>query len=656
MSWLYTIVFAGLVFSSQGSDVSPERCSFQNPPLVASQYVADETEKFEKSFPLNANGRVNISNVNGSITVEAWDRNEVKLEYTKVADTRERLADVEVKIESRQDSFSVETDYSYSKSRNAGDRDFWKGGGKLNVEFRLTVPRGAVLNEVETVNGSVTVSNFVNVTMISAVNGSVNASNIRGTAKLSTVNGAVTADFDRLETGSKISLETVNGRVNLIIPSDVNATIKAESLNGTITNEFALPVRKRKYIGRDLHGKLGSGDVQIRMESVNGGLSIGRKNDGKTLSPATNLLDQKSNEDNDDWDLAEVKPPGKIAKIDKQIAKSMKDVVKLNAANTRIAEKALAEAQVELRRIQPELDKIQAEAMANAPGTLAKTADLINPDAIRESLRQAQRVQRDMMGIMSDVIFSPSIPRVETKSDSFPVKGVPKVTVTAKGGSVVVRGWDKQEVQYKVTQFADPQNGQPINLKEDHSDSAVNITVENLAYTRNGRSLDDMRRVRIEIFVPRKTNLKIEADGTVRLEGVSGDLQIVGDDQSIDVRDSEGKLNVSNADGQIRIIGFTGELVAKTNDGTIRMDGDFTAISGQSVDGKFVLTVPDDVDADIAGSGKQGFALTIEDIESGKQVSKDNWKFGMGSRKYRFTAHDGSLLIQSRDLLAAQER
>ena len=144
--------------------------------------TGDETKKFEKTYPLNANGRVNISNVNGSVTVEAWDRNEVKLEYTKVADSKERLADVEVKIDAKPEFFSVETDYGSWKDNN--NRDRWRNGGKLSVEFRMMVPRGAVLNKIETVNGSVAVSNFINITRVSAVNGSVNASNLRGTAKL----------------------------------------------------------------------------------------------------------------------------------------------------------------------------------------------------------------------------------------------------------------------------------------------------------------------------------------------------------------------------------------------------------------------------------------------------------------------------------------
>ena len=92
----------------------------------------------------------------------------------------------------------------------------------------------------------------------------------------------------------------MNGTVSLIVPSDVNATIKADSLNGNITNDFGLPVRKGQYVGRDLYGRVGSGEAQIRLNSVNGKLSIGRKNDGHTPNPATKLLQNKKADE--DWD------------------------------------------------------------------------------------------------------------------------------------------------------------------------------------------------------------------------------------------------------------------------------------------------------------------------------------------------------------------
>ncbi|MEP6786955.1 MAG: DUF4097 family beta strand repeat-containing protein, partial [Acidobacteriota bacterium] len=394
MSWLYTIVFTGLLFSSQGSQSAVADRSVQNVPVTAETVKGDETEKFDQTYPLNAGGRVSISNVNGSITVEAWDRNEVKLEYTKVADSKERLADVEIKIDAKPEYLKVETDYGDWKRPGSGDR--WRNGGKLVVEYRLMVPRGAVLDEIETVNGSVTVSNFTNMTRVSAVNGSVNASNLRGTAKLSTVNGEVIADFDRLESGSKISLETVNGKANLVIPSDSNATVKADSLNGNISNDFGLPVRKGKYVGRDLYGRLGSGDVQIRLNSVNGGLAIGHKNDGKGLSPATNLLPQKEKDD-EDWDKDSDNDESglRTAKMNKDIAKAVKDSSKISA-------KAMVDAQVQINKIQPEIAKITAESVQRA-------AEVMKSDDYLQSMREAQKIQTEVFAKMADASFFPSI-------------------------------------------------------------------------------------------------------------------------------------------------------------------------------------------------------------------------------------------------------
>ncbi|MDQ3712097.1 MAG: DUF4097 family beta strand repeat-containing protein, partial [Acidobacteriota bacterium] len=258
MSWLYTVIFAGLMFSS-GNDLPQASKNFtdSNVQAIVRQ---DETERFEQTYPLNSNGRVSVSNVNGSITLETWDKNEVKLEYVKTADNRERLSEVEIRIEGRQDSFSVETNFEKWK-RSDGK---WNKNNRFDIQYRLIVPRNAILDEIETVNGSVSITGAGNFTKASAVNGQVRANNLRGTANLSTVNGTVEADFNELQAGSRISLNTVNGTVNLTIPSDANATVKADTLNGNITNDFGLPVRKGEYVGRDLYGKIGSGDVQIR--------------------------------------------------------------------------------------------------------------------------------------------------------------------------------------------------------------------------------------------------------------------------------------------------------------------------------------------------------------------------------------------------------
>lgn len=623
MSWLYTIVFAGLMFASQNGTASntADKTSLANTATEAARQ--DETERFEQSYPLNSSGRVSVSNVNGSIIVEAWDKNEVKLEAVKIADSKETLSEVQLRIDSTPDSFSVATDYDDWKMKNKGE---WGRNRRLEVQFSLFVPRGAVLNEVETVNGSVTVSDFTNYTKVSAVNGDVKVANLRGTANLSTVNGGVTADFDRLVAGSRISLSTVNGHVNLVIPSDSSAVLKADSVNGNISNDFGLPVRKGQYVGRDLYGRIGSGEVSIKLSSVNGPLAIGRKNDGKTPGPATNLLPQKSRDEQDWNDQDSETSVVDTEKLNKEVAKAVKESQKVTAI-------ALKDAQKEITKIKPEIAKIDAEELKKA----ISSADL------QARIADGIAAQQAALARLRDTNFITALPRIEKKSASFDVKGVPKVTIDAVGCSVWVRGWDKPTVKYAVTQFSDSRKKEALQMNESHSDSLVNIRIVNSdENAQNGNFFNDLRRVRIEVFVPRKTNLKINSNAEIRLEGVSGEIELTGGDESINVRDADGNLRLTNENGLVRLIGFRGALDATTSDGDLFLEGDFEKISTNAGDGTIVLTVPENMNASIR-SNTDVEAEGVQIITDGKNV----WRIGKGGPKYSFTFGEGKLIVRN---------
>ncbi|HMJ09029.1 MAG TPA: DUF4097 family beta strand repeat-containing protein, partial [Pyrinomonadaceae bacterium] len=509
MTWLYSIVFAGLLFSSNGSVPAGNAVSRAvEPSLFIKAAKQDETEKFEQTYPLSANGKVSVSNINGSIVVEAWDRNEVKLEATKIADSKETLADVDIKVDSRPDSLSVEADYGSWKRDRDGS---WRNNRKIEVQFHLFVPRTAMLNEIETVNGSVTVSNFTNFTKISAVNGDILATNLRGVAELSTVNGKVMADFDRLESSSRINLSTVNGSVNVIVPSDANATFKADSLNGNITNDFGLPVRKGKYVGRDLHGRVGSGEIPIRLSSVNGPLSIGRRNDGRSTNPATNLLEQKNvqDEDSDDNDDNDGMSAVNVENVNRAAARAVKESQKHSA-------KAMKDAQKEIANIKPTLDNMHLEE-------LAKIKVSIDTEKLESNVRESLLKQKEVFAKMADIRWQGAVPTILKKSNSFPVKGVPKVVIDAKGCGVKVRGWDKPEVQYVLTEISGRRDRTPVTVEENVTADGVSLRVPNAARPdTEGFSFGEDSNIRIEVFVPRKSDLKITTDGEIRLDGVSG--------------------------------------------------------------------------------------------------------------------------------------
>jgi DUF4097 and DUF4098 domain-containing protein YvlB len=593
MSWLYSIVFAGLLFSGGDGSVPPNQIDKGHQVSASAAVTKDETETFEQSYPLNPNGRVSVSNVNGSIIVEAWDRNEVKLTATKIADSRETLNDVQIDVNARPDYFRVEVDYPEMKWSNRGDQDRHR---RIEVQFRLSVPRTALLNEVETVNGSVTVSNFVNFTKISAVNGNVNAGNLRGTANLSTVNGRVIADFDRLETTSKINLSTVNGEVSLTIPSDANATIKADSLNGPISNEFGLPVRKGEYVGRDLYGRVGSDSGD--WDDTNGG-----------------IVDS--------------------AKLNRDVARAIRDANVEAAKASREAAKETIKATEklkELKDLKVKVDKIDVN---------------VDMKDLEKQINEGLKAQTRALASMRDAMWLGGGPSIERKSNTFTVKGSPKVVIDAKNSNVRVRGWDRPEVKYVLTEISDRRDDSVADVKEEQTSSGVTLRV--LANDDHGVLSDDGRGTRIEVFVPRKSDLKIISDGEIRLEGVSGEIDLVGADGAIDVRESDGKLNVTNADGIVRVVGFKGDLVAKTTDGEVYLDGDFNHIKADAVDGKFVLTLPVDADAEVKAPADQVDATDLPGIS---KPSDNVWKFGKGSRKYIFNSTDGSLVLQSRNQIA----
>src|SRR5437763_16923043 len=114
---------------------------------------AELTEELHKSYPIDADGRVSLKNVNGPVHISAWDRNEVQIDAIKRASTKEALDEAEIVIDSASSSISIRTRYPDSESKRAwhGDRD------KASVEYTLKVPRRARLFAVETVNGGVAV-------------------------------------------------------------------------------------------------------------------------------------------------------------------------------------------------------------------------------------------------------------------------------------------------------------------------------------------------------------------------------------------------------------------------------------------------------------------------------------------------------------------
>lgn len=240
--------------------------------LCAGVARADVSEERTFSEPLAAGGRVSVDNINGDITITGGSGDTVEIKVFKKAGTQEYLDGIEVVITSQNDHLRIETKHPDSHSG-------WFNWGKDSsgsVTYTLQVPASANLDSIESVNGDIEISGVEGTVKAETVNGRIEVSGLRADARFDTVNGTINAAFDRLDSGQSVDAETVNGRINLELPADASARVRAETVNGGIDGEdFGLKTNKG-FVGRDLDGSIGDGGAKVSLDTVNGAIRLRR--------------------------------------------------------------------------------------------------------------------------------------------------------------------------------------------------------------------------------------------------------------------------------------------------------------------------------------------------------------------------------------------
>ena len=228
-------------------------------------YASDTvTEEFHRTVPLSATGRVSLANVNGNVTITGWERNEVQIDAVKKASNQQKLDEAKIEVEAGSDYVHIRTRYPENHTNN----------NPATVTYEVHVPRTAGLDSIDLVNGSLDVSQVSGEVRASLVNGSTKIHDLSGRAHLSSVNGTIAATYRTLDNVSDIELKSVNGSVQLGLPSSPNADVSVSTVNGGITTEFPLTVQG-KFMGRHIDGRLGNGGTRIEISNVNGSVHIG---------------------------------------------------------------------------------------------------------------------------------------------------------------------------------------------------------------------------------------------------------------------------------------------------------------------------------------------------------------------------------------------
>jgi hypothetical protein len=233
-------------------------------------------DTWSRTYKVADKGRFELINVNGRITAEPADGAELVVEGKRSVkarsdegakellsklEIREEVSDATVRVESRPPRLS--------------------GFSSHQIEWTIKVPKGVIV-DLRTTNGGVRLNNLSNEIHAKTTNGGVKGLNIIATViEASAVNGGVEITLGApLDTTASIEMETVNGGVELYLPSDSKATIAARCVNGGVQVENLEISREEQQSDFDkrrrLNGTMNGGGAKVNLSTTNGGVRIVR--------------------------------------------------------------------------------------------------------------------------------------------------------------------------------------------------------------------------------------------------------------------------------------------------------------------------------------------------------------------------------------------
>lgn len=149
------------------------------------------------------------------------------------------------------------------------------------------------------------------------------------------------------------------------------------------------------------------------------------------------------------------------------------------------------------------------------------------------------------------------------------------------------------------------------------SESADRVTVEHTC-PRGWSS--SVCQADLTVELPRGTAVVVRSiDGTVRAEGVVGDLDLRTWDGSVTVLQAGGSVQARSASGHVEVDGAGGEVVAITGDGTVTVRAADGAVTAKSSSGRVLV---DDADGDVTAITGDG-SVEVRAV-SGSAVAKSS--------------------------------
>ncbi len=249
--------------------------------------------------------RLELSSLEGTITVRTWNRPDVRIEADHDDDTRIAVETggrtLEVHARSRYGPaevtwrLTIPADLALELSSQDGDIVIEGARGEVSattVEGSITLRGGTGFIALQSVEGDIDLSDVSGEASLNTVDGAIRVRNAKGVLKANVVDGDITLDevtasrveansvdgsirlSGTLQPGGRYSLTSHDGDVTVIAPA-IDAEVSVSTFSGDFESDFPVTLQGGASRKR-LNFTLGKGSARLDLESFDGTVSLRR--------------------------------------------------------------------------------------------------------------------------------------------------------------------------------------------------------------------------------------------------------------------------------------------------------------------------------------------------------------------------------------------
>jgi DUF4097 and DUF4098 domain-containing protein YvlB len=256
----------------------------------------------------------------------------------------------------------------------------------------------------------------------------------------------------------------------------------------------------------------------------------------------------------------------------------------------------------------------------------------------------------------------------------FTVRGVPEVRLTTFDGGIELQGSERDEVVVEIEKRGATKEAVDA-LQVTATQEGNRIEVEVKQPRSESFGFGNSPSARLIVSLPRRANVVARTgDGSIRVDDLTGRVELRSGDGSIRVANASGDLRLHTGDGSITVERADGTLDLDTGDGGVNVSGKLSAVKMHTGDGSIVyraesgtvmsdaweittgdggiaLYLPEDFAADLdarTGDGSIANELPIAEADSGGGEHRRALKgrLGNGGKTLRLRTGDGGIRLR----------